>query len=157
MFSVGNTGHVRSTGLFGQSFTPDVPGPSGSGSCGTASAVSLKSVVLGYPTANTSERSGSCYVYSAPLANAEDIGTEANLVAMTQVTVDGSDLGSNSHTRTFTFNSESLSASSKYYVYFPDLQMVFAADNSPYAGGALYDEDMSPTSQCAQFLVNMQT
>jgi hypothetical protein len=143
--------------MLGQSFTPNVAGPGGSGNPGSATHVQLSSVVLGYLDSDTSERAATCYVYSVELTEEDQISSPANLVATSQSTSDGVAFGSGTYSRTYNFSEQFLSVSSRYYVYFSSAQNSNANNTGPYTGGQLYDSDMLATTETAQFLVNMKT
>jgi hypothetical protein len=143
--------------MLGQSFTPNVAGPGGSGSPGTSTESQLVSLVLGYLSSDPDQRAETCFLYSASLASEDDIGSPTNLVATSLSTADGAAFGAGSYSRTFGFNNESLSVSQKYYAYFSASQNANVNNTGPYAGGNMYDADMLPTTESAQFLVNMKT
>jgi hypothetical protein len=156
-FSVGCTSRTHSLYALGQSLTPNVAGPSGTGGPGTANPVYLQSLIVGYPDSDTDNRAASCFVYSAPLDDPDKIGSPTNLVATSNSTSDGSAFGSNSHTRTFNFLGSALNPAGKYYAYFSAVQTASCTPGSPYSGGQLYDDDMGATADCMQFLANMTT
>jgi hypothetical protein len=86
----------------------------------------------------------------------DDIGTPTNLVATSSAYSDGSDFGSGTHTRRFTFNA-SLTIASKYYIYLDRLTYGCLDSSGPYTAGELYDLDGDPTNESAQFLVGLTT
>lgn len=156
-FSVGSVTRNHSAPMLGQSFTPNVAGPGGSGSPGTAAYAQLASLVLGYLSSDPTDRAETCYLYSVALESDDQIGLPANLVATSHNTADGAAFGSGSYTRTFNFSGQWLSVTSKVYAYFSSSQNSNANNTGPYSGGQMYDADMLPTTESAQFLVNMTT
>ena len=157
-FSVANLTTTDSIYATCQSFTPNVPGPDGSGSPGTASTVTPINIIFGYPDSNITYRARAVYVYSAPLADPSDITNPTNFVVKSNGCFDGSDLGSGSNTRGFSFpNGTHLVPSTTYYVYFDYAQSLCNAGSDVYSGGTLYDTDGEDLEDDAQFKVNMST
>jgi hypothetical protein len=147
--------------LGGQSFTPNVPGPNGSGSPGGATQVFIRKISLGYPSANTSERAEKLYVYSVELTDPAQIGQNDYLVAVStdSGTLDGTNLfGSGTYQRTFSFNAGALVPNSKYYIYFDVDQHLRIKSAQPYAGGNAQDDQLNDLPNISvQFQVEMYT
>ncbi len=155
-FSVGSFASNGSMDVYGQSFKPNVAGPDGVGSPGTATSVSLQSIVVGYASSITSVRATDCYVYSAALTDENEIGTETNLVAMSSSYTDGSAFGTGSYTRQFNFSEGLLDPTQTYYFYFDCSQYLRVKSSSPYSGGSLTDDTFTVLSSYdIQFQVTM--
>ena len=158
-FTVGVFAYDGFRDLGGQSFTPNVPGPNGTGTPGTATQVFLRSISLGYPNSNTALRTGKIFVYAQELTDPDQIGQLDYLVGQsgTQV-IDGTDLfGSGTYYRKFSITA-GLVPSSKYFIYFEDYQSLRYKGSSPYSGGYAQDDSLVdlPTVS-AQFQVEMYT
>jgi hypothetical protein len=155
-FSVGSFASNGSMDVYGQSFQPNVAGPDGVGSPGSATSVSLQSIVVGYASSITSVRAIDCYVYSAPLTDEGDIGTGTNLVAESFSYSDGSAFGAGSFSRQFNFREGLLDPTQTYYFYFDSSQYLRVKSSSPYSGGSLTDDTLTVLSSYdIQFQVNM--
>lgn len=157
-FVVGSVAVNRTENAYGQSFTANVPGPSGSGSPGTATSVQLVTFALGFPTATTTGRPQTAYLHNAALADPNDIGNGPTFLKASTGTSDGSAFGGSSHTRTYTFAITGLLPSHTYYVYFETddggAPSVSSHDQAPYSGGCMIDDGMDATTECTQFLAN---
>jgi hypothetical protein len=160
-FTVASFSYDGVSDLGGQSFTPNVPGPNGSGSPGAATQVFIRKISLGYPSANTSGRAQKLYVYSVELTDPAQIGQNDYLVAESSDngTLDGTNLfGTGTYQRTFNFNAGALVPSSKYYFYFDVDQHLRMKGSAPYAGGNAQDDELNAlTNSSAQFQVEMYT
>jgi hypothetical protein len=147
--------------LGGQSFTPNVPGPDGSGDPGSATQVFIRRISLGYPSANTSLRTGKVYIYSVELSDAEQIGQSDYLVAESLINsvVDGTNLfGTGTYQRTFNFNAGIFVPGNKYFIYFEVDQHLRVKSATPYSGGNAQDDQLSDLPAIdAQFQVEMYT
>ena len=157
-FSVASLATGGSYLFGGLSCTPSVAGPDGSGSPGSATSVNLNSVTLGYPSSDVSIRPQTCYVYSVQITDPDDVGGSTNLVATSSSFSDGSDFGTNSHTRRWAFNSGSLNPSNTYFVYFDNTPGTNVKSGSPYSGGDAYDDALEVLpGLSAQFKIVMST
>jgi hypothetical protein len=160
-FTVASFSYDGVNDLGGQSFTPDVPGPNGSGSPGGATQVFIRKVSLGYSSANTSGRAQKLYVYSVELTDPAQIGQPDYLVAESSEIgiVDGTNLfGTGTYQRTFNFSAGAMVPNSKYYVYFDVDQHLRIKSGVPYAGGNAQDDQLNELPNVsAQFQVEMYT
>ena len=160
IFTVGTYGYDGVDDLGGQSFTPNVPGD-GSGSPGSATQVFVHTFSLGYPSASTTHRARTIYIYSIKLTDPDQIGQTEYLVAVSSSGSfdDGTGLfGSGTYQRTFCFSSGALVPGSKYYAYFDIDQVLRVNSNSSYTGGNAQDADLNDLpGECAQFQVEMYT
>jgi hypothetical protein len=158
IFSVGSTLQTDVDEFTGQSFSPATAGPSGSGSPGGATNCILNALVMGFPFADTSNRPGICYLYSAPLGESDVIGSLSGLITQSTGVEDANEFGSDSYTRRYKFGEcPALKVNETYYAYFN--AMLYGCLNAPseYTAGNLYDDDQDPTDQSAQFLADMTT
>jgi hypothetical protein len=159
-FSVGQFAGSGNRLVRGQSLTPNIPGD-GSGSPGSASQAFVTKFSLGYPSSSTTNRARKVYIYSTELEDVEQIGQSEYLVAQSG---DGAYddvtglFGTGSFARTFDFTAGALVPSSKYYAYFDLDQNAQTKNNTPYSGGAAYDDEMGELStHSVQFKVEMYT
>lgn len=162
-FTIGVFAYDGFKDLGGQSFTPNVPGPNGTGGGpGSASQVFIRSVNLGYPNANTSGRATSVLIYSVELTDPTQIGQSDYQVAVSSTEnppVDGSGLfGSGTYSRKFTFDAGALLPGTKYYLYFDTDQVLRFKGSTPYAGGNAEDDSLADlTDASAQFQIEFYT
>ncbi|HUO10093.1 MAG TPA: hypothetical protein VM008_17435 [Phycisphaerae bacterium] len=143
--------------LLGFSFTPNVAGPNGSGSPGSASSVSLVSIVVGCPTLPAAQEANTCYIYSVELEDPSDIGSSGNLVGQSTSMSTGHALGSTSYSTTYSFSGISLDPTKQYFAYFSADKNTFVDSSSPYTGGTAYDVFLEDDDASPQFQVNMST
>src|SRR5207237_849833 len=117
-FSVGSLSTSGNATLAGQSFTPNVPGPNGSGSPGSATQVTLVAITFGFPSSDQSHWPGNCYLFSQPLDDPTLAAeTTENRIAVNSDFVSG-DLGSGTYSRKFNFQGATLNTGGVYYAYF---------------------------------------
>jgi hypothetical protein len=153
---VASTATSASADYTGQSFTPNVPGPNGTGSIGSATSATLSSITFGYPTSDTDDRAVTAYVHSEALDDPSDVKNLATLVSTSTGTSDANGtFGSGTYSRTFTFPGDTLQVSQKYYIYFAQDQIVCDQPDTPYSGGDALDIYGDPTDECLQFSVSM--
>ncbi len=155
-FSVGSFAASGTNSCYGQSFTPNVPGPNGVGSPGAATSVSLASVSIGYPSSSTTGRATTAYIYTS-IPSSSDLSTGTGSLATSDVaTTDGSGMfGSSTYSRTFTFTGVPLDPTVTYFVLFPSTQSVRLKTGNPYSGGGLVNTALAVTNNDAQFDVQM--
>ena len=156
-FSCASNSTNENSWLRGLSYTPNVQGPNGSGSPGSATTVKLVSVTVGCPTLAAAGEAPTCYVYSAPLDDPTDIGTPTNLVATSTSKTIGSAFGSGTHSTTYAFSNQLLAVSAVYYVYVSADKSVCVDNGNPYTGGTAYDIYLDDDGTSAQFIIQMTT
>jgi len=156
-FSVGSFSADVVDWLRGLSFTPNVAGPNGSGSPGTASSVSLISVIVGCPTKAAAEQADTCFIYSVELESVSDIGSSQNCVGQSTSATVGSVFGSGGYSTTYAFSNVSLDPTKQYFAYFDANKNTYVDSSSPYTGGTAYDVFMEDDGTSPQFQVNMST
>lgn len=156
-FSVGSNTTDSVTWIRGLSFTPNVAGPSGTGSPGSATSVALNSLTLGCPSRAAADGAATCYIYSIELESPGDIGSATGLVGQSSCMTVGSAFGTSSFSSAYIFSNLSLNPSSQYFAYFSDDKEADVDSSCPYTGGSTYDEFMEYGGESPQFLVNMAT
>jgi len=145
-YSVANRIFWTQKAAYGQVFTPDDGGPDGQGAPSNSS-VNLMQIVVGlYDFATQGQVMA--YAYSAPLASADEIGTEESLLGSAAGTSGaGSGSGSGALTLTFDFQDQGiqLNTNARYFIYFlPALSLRVRADDC-YSGGAIINADYGLT------------
>jgi hypothetical protein len=154
---VANNSSFGSSDHVGQSFTPNNPGPNGTGSVGSATVATVASITLGYPISDTENRAATIYIHSGALDDPSDVTNPATLVSSSIGTSDANGtFGSGTYSRTYRFSQGTLQVSQQYHIYFSDIQTVSYQVDTPYSGGVALDPYGDPTDQCLQFMVTMQ-
>lgn len=158
-FSVGSLAQSALDQFTGQSFVANAAGPSGTGSPGTSTSMTVNSISVGFPSTDTNHRPAVCYLYSAPLDDYDDVGTSTNLIAQSSGVFDSQAFGSGSYTRTYQFGlrAEGLSVSTTYYAYFGTPGYGYVDTPNGYPAGTAYDGDGDSVDESLQFLVQMTT
>lgn len=156
-FTVAMTSTDSTTTARGQSFTPNVPGPNGSGGPGSATEVYLSTFTVGYDS-DTSSRQEIAYLYDYVPTTAQ-LSAGVNALLTCSGYTDGSDFGSGSYTRTFTFtHTNVLDPTKTYYLLFPGNQNLQYTTTSQYSGGKRYNSLISPQSGSdLQFSASFET
>ena len=153
--SVASLDFVGSTSMYGQSFTPNVVGPDGVGSVGSATQVALNQITLGYPTPLMSGNSGNMYVFDSPIQDPDDSCSPLGATAVSSSCTDGSAFGTDSYTRTFSFSNETLQVGHTYYFYLPGADDVQYTSPAAYSGGQAIDCEGSPADLSLRFRVDL--
>ena len=156
-FSVGSFSMDENDWLRGFSFTPNVSGPDGSGSPGSATSAAMISAIVGCPSQTAAEQATKCYVYSQMLTSTDEIGSPTGLVGMSSSMSVGQVFGSGGYSSTYQFTDMPLDPTQVYYAYFSDNTNVSVDTNAPYTGGTDYDIFMDDDGTSPQFQVNMST
>jgi hypothetical protein len=145
----------------GQSFVPNLAGPNGSGSPGSATSVNLGSITIGFPSASIEIRPTQCFVYSEMLDDQSEVGQAEGRVGVSTGTDDSwTPFGSGTYARTYNFsNPTTLDPTMTYYIYFAacDEQKVTYVMPNPYNGGTAWDTDFDTGPWSLQFQVAMTT
>ncbi len=145
-----SSGYVR-----GESFSPSVAGPDGSGSVGSLQTVYLTSLTIGYATSDTTNRASTLYIYDT-LPSLSNLNSHSGALYSSDSTDDGSAFGTGTFTRTFDFNYIGLDPSKTYFFLFATNQNVTLQTGNPYSGGAMESTLLVATNKDLQFQVNMQ-
>jgi len=156
-FSVGSFSTDGDDWLLGFSFTPNVAGPNGTGSPGTATSVTVSTVIVGCPTHAAAETAPDCYIYSIELESSDDIGSSDGLVGQNNSMSVGNAFGSGSYSTSYGFPGISLDPTKQYFAYFSVKKNTCIDSTRPYTGGTAYDEFMGDDGTSPQFQVNMST
>lgn len=135
----------------GQAFTPNVAGPDGTGSPGSATEVFLNDFILGYRAATTTDRAETAYLYDTLPALA-DLNSGIGAIDVSSSYTDGNVFGTDTYTRTFNFsNPVTLDPTKVYYVLFASNQTARYKNTVVYAGGAAYNNYLLDDSKTLQF------
>jgi len=155
-FSVGSTNWSTVLAYQGQSFKPNVAGPNGSGTPGSATQAALNSIVFGFDSADPLP--SKCFIYSQPLDDPSQAGTDTTyLLGSSTSTQSGSEFGTGSTTCRFNFSGISLQVGSPYYAYFPEDHALRTQTPRCYSGGYLLDDVGSLINGTLQFMVHLTT
>lgn len=142
----------------GQSFTPSVSGPDGTGSTSGLSSVNFNQVSYGYPNATTTNRAAYCYLYDyvPTLADLNNSGTGALAASRGSCDESAGDIfGANTFSRTWTFNPYELDPAKKYYLFLGISNALRGKSGNPYSGGDEYSGTMIAQTNDLQFQVQM--
>ncbi len=155
-FSVASFAGNASGNNRGQSFTPNVAGPDGSGSPGSASTVYLQTVSIGYPTSDTTNRQTVIYVYDTlpTLVDLNNNGSGSIYKSISYADDTGT-FGANTYSRIFSFANYSIDPTKTYYLLFAANQVLRFKTGNPYSGGSLYSTLLAAVANDAQFKVVM--
>lgn len=154
-FNVGSFSSTGGANLRGQSFTPNVAGPDGSGSPGTATTVYVQSASVGFPSSDTTARATTAYLYSS-LPSLSNLNTGTGSLAVSTNYTDEQDLfGTGTFSRTHMFNNIAIDPTLQYFLLFPSNQIMRFATGSPYSGGKAYNTVLVALTTDVQFTVNM--
>ncbi|MEI8195473.1 MAG: hypothetical protein WCI73_06155 [Phycisphaerae bacterium] len=150
-FTVASLAFDNAGSYRGQGITPNVAGPDGTGSPGSATSVNLTDFTLGYGTSSTSGRAGVAYLYDT-LPTLSNLNSGIGAIATSSSTTDGNDFGAGSYTRKFHFSGNlSLDPTKVYYVLFPSNQSARYKNPAVYTGGDAYSSTLADTGRNLQF------
>jgi len=150
-FASSGTGDIQ-----GQAFRPNVPGPNGSGSPGSATQVFLRNLTIGYNSSNPADRAEKAYIYAVELTSPDQIGKDEYKVAESDNYGDGTGLfGPGTYSRTFHFTGGAYNPALTYYAYFGWDQIANIKSGDPYSGGDAYDADLQEMDASLQFKFDM--
>lgn len=125
----------------GQALTPNVAGPNGSGSPGSATAVNLISFTVAFGDSDTDLWPLRAYLYDT-LPTVGQLNNDG-LYALRYSTsyVDGSAFGTGTYTRTYTFGEPiNIDPTQLHYVLLSSSAYMMYATTSLYSGGKRYNQ-----------------